>query len=255
MKKRILSSLIVTAMSFSALAFNYQEHEEGELNASKIITDYASSSEALKEKQVLDAEIEKIREYIQSNTTENVITNYVKETGDDNIGLERLKPELKTNHPIAIESVKKLETIEIEPAINPEAVKKLSQTYQHALKKMNTDTNPGACANYQKTIDAWKAGWVLQKTDRYFSQYDKNFKGEESSRENWEKIRTSRIMNAKNISITIEPINFSFQDGLTTATFKQHYSSNHYSDKVIKTLTMRDVGGSCVIVNEKSVKI
>ncbi len=255
MKKRILSSLIVTAVSFSALAFNHQEYEDSELNVSKIITDYASGSETLKEKEVLTSEVEKIRDYMQSNASDNVITNYIKETGDDNIGLERLKPELKTNHPIAIESVKKLETIEIEPAINPEAVKKLSQTYRYALKKMNTEESYGACVDYQKTIDTWQTSWILQKTDMYFSQYDKAFQGNEPSRKDWENLRTSRITKAKNISIIIEPVSVSFHNNLTVATFNQYYSNSHYSDKVIKTLKMKDIGGNCVIINETSIKM
>lgn len=105
-------------------------------------------------------------------------------------------------------------------------------------------------------IESWKDAWQHQDSAGYFASYSDNFIPEKGvSLERWKQKRDRSITRPTSIDIDIEnPVVEMLTDKQLLVTFKQSYTSNSYSDIVVKTLTMDKEESGWKITREREVK-
>jgi outer membrane protein assembly factor BamE len=104
-------------------------------------------------------------------------------------------------------------------------------------------------------IMGWANSWQNKKLDEYFSYYESDFTTSyfEDSKM-WKEDRAKRISSKSEIIITIKDlsIKFTIEDvEKAVATFSQEYTSDNYSDKVIKKITLVKNNNNWLIKSEE----
>lgn len=108
------------------------------------------------------------------------------------------------------------------------------------------------CTDVKGQVNQWITAWTGQDVDGYLNQYSPAFTAGGMTRNQWVKLRTTRVKNpAKGISLSIDNVRTSQVGNRMEATFNQIYDNKTYKDTVEKTLVFDNVGGKCRIVEEK----
>lgn len=128
---------------------------------------------------------------------------------------------------------------------------------------LDTEMNPAMDAQISSklaafyALEAWKDAWQAQDTERYFDAYSQNFTPNAGvSRDVWRERRKNSIYRPRYIEITLaDPVVEMLADAQLLVTFKQSYTSDSYSDVVVKTLTMEKEDSGWKITKEREVKV
>ncbi len=105
-----------------------------------------------------------------------------------------------------------------------------------------------------ETIDLWSAAWSDKNVPQYLSNYSGDFRVPgKLSRNDWEKLRRSRLNRPRYISLDVDFENFEFvETNVIDVYFTQSYNSNTFSDITDKILRMRKEGHAWKILAETS---
>ncbi|MDH3638926.1 MAG: tetratricopeptide repeat protein, partial [Gammaproteobacteria bacterium] len=104
----------------------------------------------------------------------------------------------------------------------------------------------------EQTLRAWASAWSRGDVDAYLKFYDDEFAPAGGMKyERWKQQRRERLTAAQSISVKLENIAIEPQgaDG-AYATFRQHYRSANYRDRVDKRLILKRRNGEWRIVRE-----
>ena len=101
-------------------------------------------------------------------------------------------------------------------------------------------------------LDAWALAWSNRNVEAYLAAYAPDFQPDGGlSRSDWANQRRARIAKPKSISVhLIDPEVETIDAQHVRVVFTQDYQSDTISDKITKSIDMRDVGGSWKIVRE-----
>lgn len=126
-----------------------------------------------------------------------------------------------------------------------------------AAEAPGTDTaaqDSDAAAAVRRTIDLWVSAWADKDVKAYLSHYAGNFDpGGGLSLARWKRIRSERVKEPAFIKINISDLHVEMLGAQSArATFVQDYQSDTYSDRVAKTLTMKNHGGNWLITDEST---
>ena len=110
-------------------------------------------------------------------------------------------------------------------------------------------------AEYLVLLHRWSNAWAKRDPATYLSYYGKNFVPKNRlSRDEWEKLRTSRLLSPNYIQIELSDIEvIAAKNGKTEVMFAQSYRTNRYHDRVVKVLTFEIEQGAMVITDERVV--
>lgn len=88
-------------------------------------------------------------------------------------------------------------------------------------------------------LNGWVAAWAGKDVESYLGYYSSDFKPNKGSRSAWESQRNKRLSNKDYISVSLSNVQIDLQtDSMAEVMFDQEYSSNNYSDKGSKVLTL-----------------
>lgn len=133
------------------------------------------------------------------------------------------------------------------PAAAPEAV--AAEPMPAAEPVADAGVNDGAEIN--DLLNAWSAAWSAADVDGYLGFYATTFEHGRGSRAAWERQRRQRLTQQGNISVMLSDVQIELQsEVLATATFRQAYSSDKYSDTGMKTLVLSKASGEWKIQSE-----
>ncbi|GAC1620268.1 MAG: hypothetical protein NVS9B10_01820 [Nevskia sp.] len=101
-------------------------------------------------------------------------------------------------------------------------------------------------------LDAWALAWSNRNIEAYLAAYAPDFQPDGGlSRSDWANQRRARIAKPKSISVhLIDPEVETIDAQHVRVVFTQDYQSDTISDKITKSVDLRDVGGSWKIVRE-----
>lgn len=118
---------------------------------------------------------------------------------------------------------------------------------------------PAAAGNPEEAVQAavaqWAGAWSARDAEKYLAGYAANFKPAGMSRAKWETQRKERIGKAQSIEVKVSDLKVKLRDDShASATFKQDYRSDAYSDSTRKTLKLEKTGDAWLIVGEQAAK-
>jgi outer membrane protein assembly factor BamE len=118
---------------------------------------------------------------------------------------------------------------------------------------------PAAAGNAEEVVQAvvnqWAEAWAARDVGTYLAGYARNFKPAGMSRAKWEAQRKERIGRAQSIEVNVSELKVELRDDShASATFKQDYRSDAYSDSTRKTLKLEKSGDAWLIVAEQATK-
>jgi len=125
------------------------------------------------------------------------------------------------------------------------------ENYQQTNKISKDNTK--ALKEIKQAMKIWKSAWENKDLEVYFNAYSVNFKYPNNMlKKQWEKYRADRIINKKEIKITIAKINFKINKDVDVinASFIQNYKSNNYNNNSQKTLVFQYESNHWVIIEE-----
>ncbi len=103
----------------------------------------------------------------------------------------------------------------------------------------------------KETMKIWESAWENRDLEVYLNTYSINFKYPNNMlKKQWEQYRADRILNKKEIIITISNINYKINKDVVTASFIQNYKSNNYNNSSQKTLVFQYESNHWVILEE-----
>jgi len=107
----------------------------------------------------------------------------------------------------------------------------------------------------QAAIEQWSEAWAARDVEKYLAGYAENFKPAGMSRAKWEAQRKERIGRAQSIEVKVSDLKVKLtDDSHASATFRQDYRSDAYSDSTRKTLKLEKTGDAWLIVGEQAAK-
>ena len=135
----------------------------------------------------------------------------------------------------------------------------LSQTTEDKTLEQDVEENmtDKAIVEIEQVIQAWAYAWSNQDVNKYLNHYAENFTPGKNglSKSQWEEQRKARLTKPSEIQLSLVDIEFTnFQDEIMRVTFEQHYKSDTYMDKIIKSMKFVNQNGSWKILSEKTVK-
>lgn len=121
----------------------------------------------------------------------------------------------------------------------------------------NNMPDEAATQQIRASLQRWTKAWSEQSVEQYFQSYVADMTAPSYlSHRKWRAWRQDRLTRPKTISVEIDRLevvlNTEAKDQ-ATATFIQHYQTDTFSDKVIKTLRLVNVDGRWLISQEKSI--
>ena len=144
---------------------------------------------------------------------------------------------------------KKINTLEKDNITEEESRSpKQKEVYSESIKRKND------FEIVSDTLNQWASSWENKNLEKYFSYYigDYTSKYFDSSSQ-WKKDRENKILDKNKISLEISNLSINFQiDEKETATaiFQQKYSSERYSDSVIKQIILEKIDKNWKIISE-----
>jgi hypothetical protein len=139
-------------------------------------------------------------------------------------------------------------------SLNSTGSKKAQPTATQTPQVKLPPSQPSQADMVEKMIDGWSKAWSQRKITEYFAYYHQDFVPPNPlSRKLWELSRSKRLVKPKYIRIDIIGMTIKeHADKTVTAMFEQHYTSNTYSDIVVKQLTLKKANGKWLIAAEES---
>ena len=127
-----------------------------------------------------------------------------------------------------------------------------SEIATHADKRPTLDTAQNPAQAVLTTTLNWAEAWSNKDVDAYLGFYHADFKPTHgASLSSWQKQRQQRLTKPSFIKINIsDPKVILLDDNKANIIFLQAYTSNTYSDKIKKTLQMKNSAGSWAIIKE-----
>lgn len=143
------------------------------------------------------------------------------------------------------------------PTPMPTPVPQGAQAVASAAPAATTSTVAGASAapaispeqSVRDTLEAWRSAWARGDADAYFRFYGPVFKGQNSSRADWEKQRRTRLGNT-GIRVQFDNIRIRTVSDRAEVNLVQRYTSTRHSDTGDKQLRLRRVDGAWRIFGE-----
>ena len=195
------------------------------------------------------------KDVLANNSEEKIIEsenneNKEKDNNDvlaNNSEEKIIEPENNEN---SVELVdKKINTLEKDNITEEESRSpKQKEVYSESIKRKND------FEIVSDTLNQWASSWENKNLEKYFSYYigDYTSKYFDSSSQ-WKKDRENKILDKNKISLEISNLSINFQiDEKETATaiFQQKYSSERYSDSVIKQIILEKIDKNWKIISE-----
>ena len=108
-----------------------------------------------------------------------------------------------------------------------------------ALRKR--DDVKGDVEKIRTFIEKWKTYWENKEIEKYIQCYSDDFETEGTDKQGWKKIKSARNEQYKNIKITLTNAEISVRNEGKEAevSLLQHYRSDRYNDKGLKTLLLK----------------
>ncbi|MGE4596616.1 MAG: hypothetical protein AAEA78_01405 [Methylophilaceae bacterium] len=123
------------------------------------------------------------------------------------------------------------------------------ENHQQTNKIPNNKTE--VLKEIKETMKIWESAWENRDLEVYLNTYSINFKYPNNMlKKQWEQYRADRILNKKEIIITISKINYKINKDVVTASFIQNYKSNNYNNSSQKTLVFQYESNHWVILEE-----
>lgn len=109
-------------------------------------------------------------------------------------------------------------------------------------------------ADVLRTVDLWATAWSSKDVDVYLSFYAPEFGPEEGGpRSAWIEARKQRLLEPRFIKVEVSDVKVVMHGAdHAQATFVQHYQSDTFSDRVRKTLLLKQSDDHWLIVQERS---
>ena len=110
----------------------------------------------------------------------------------------------------------------------------------------------------QQLVQGWAHAWSSQDVAGYLDYYASEFKPDNSelSRQQWEELRQSRLITPSHITLSLADLALiEFEKPVKEVVFRQSYSSNIYSDVIVKSIKFIDQDGEWKILGEKTVRV
>ena len=137
----------------------------------------------------------------------------------------------------------------VETSKTEQKISSLKESYEEPVKR-KTDYEI-----VEEIINTWENSWEDKDLEKYFSFYIDNYTSRYfEDHVLWKEDRKKRILDKSNIDIKIENLSITFlinENETATATFKQTYSSEQYSDSVKKEIIFQKDGNNWKITSEK----
>jgi len=108
-------------------------------------------------------------------------------------------------------------------------------------------------AEVEGAVRTWATAWSNRDVERYFSAYSPDFsppRGQD--RRAWEAERRARIGEKSSISVGIEDLVISILGQAASASFRQVYRADAFSETGRKTLELQRVDGRWLITKENN---
>jgi hypothetical protein len=130
------------------------------------------------------------------------------------------------------------------------AMSQSSRVLSIDARTMQAQPSPERREEITQALQGWKLAWELGDADVYLRFYDPRFRGDASSRAQWERRRRA-LLASKDISVDIRQLRVRVLTATEVeARFQQHYRSRAHSDVGEKLLRMRRVNGAWKITQE-----
>jgi hypothetical protein len=101
----------------------------------------------------------------------------------------------------------------------------------------------------------WAKAWQSKDLNSYFAHYSKDFSGEFADNAAWRKARSKKINGAKKLNVEVADFEIiSADENNAKISFTQKYRSNLYQDSGKKTMELKQIDGSWLVVVEQFVK-
>lgn len=118
---------------------------------------------------------------------------------------------------------------------------------------------PAATGDPEEAVRAavaqWAEAWSARDAEKYLAGYAADFKPAGMSRAKWEAQRRERIGKSQSIEVKVSDLKVKLRDDThASATFRQDYRSDAYSDSTRKTLKLEKTGDAWLIVAEQATK-
>ncbi len=173
-----------------------------------------------------------------------------------------VKPQAPATAPVAVAPAAPTPTVAAKPATPPTA-NVLSATQGSAATTSVPTSIPKAPEakpaapttndEIAKAISAWADAWSRKDMKAYVAAYTNDFKGNNSSRRDWEEERTQRIAGkGGKIVVSVGEPRIEINGDKAIAKFRQSYKATGMSTSTRKTLSMVRVGGRWLIQEENS---
>lgn len=104
-------------------------------------------------------------------------------------------------------------------------------------------------------VSSWVEAWSSQDAERYLSLYARSFRPANGlARQRWEEQRRQRLSAPSFIEIEVSSLGgpYELEPGRVMVSFRQKYTSDGYSDEVLKTLELIREDGEWKIFSEVS---
>ena len=88
--------------------------------------------------------------------------------------------------------------------------------------------------------------------DAYYAAYSRDFKGDKSTRKDWENERRSRITGKRKISVEVSDMKIDIKGDKATVRYRQAYRADSLNINGSKRLELTRVSGKWLIVKESA---
>lgn len=144
------------------------------------------------------------------------------------------------------EGVKPIEKASSAPAAVPP---------QPVTEPVAMKTKPDPAADVLHVVQDWADAWSAGNVQQYLAFYAPDFKADGMSRKAWIKQREDHINKNKIAKVELSDLKVKLQDENHAAVnFTQTYRSGSYHDEMLKTLQLKKVGETWLIVSEQAEK-
>ena len=125
-------------------------------------------------------------------------------------------------------------------------------------RDMGTSLSKDASEEIKQQLLSWSQAWAKGDFEHYIKFYSADFVPSDARKSyaEWKNIRRARLRFTKGVNVEIEQLRVFVEDqgNHVLVEFVQNYSSNSYSDKVLKQMYMQNLQDSWLILSERTIK-
>lgn len=123
---------------------------------------------------------------------------------------------------------------------------------QAAPKAEPKPASDAAQRDVTSAVERWAAAWSRKDMDAYYAAYSRDFKGDKSTRKDWENERRSRITGKRKISVEVSDMKIDIKGDKATVRYRQAYRADSLNINGSKRLELTRVSGKWLIVKESA---